>query len=157
MTNAETHFPHEDHDLLMSVKELRDYIEAAEKAKLANAEAALGKAEHERQELIKRLREPRPIDERTITSFLHRLKQAALRGEDEIMVARFPNELCTDHGRAINQAEADWPETLTGQPRVIFDVWKEHLQPLGYHLKALIVDWPQGMPGDVGMYVSWNQ
>jgi hypothetical protein len=82
--------------------------------------------------------------------------ETALKGEDEIMVARFPNELCTDHGRAINQAEPEWPDTLTGRPRLVYEFWKEHLQPLGYHLKAQIVDWPNGMPGDIGIYITWQ-
>lgn len=77
-------------------------------------------------------------------------------GEDEIMVARFPNELSTDHGRSINQAEAGWPETLIGKPHQVYLVWKEHLQPLGYHLKAQIVDWPDGLPGDIALYISWK-
>ena len=156
MTSNQTHFPEDDHDLLLSVKELRLSVEEAAKAKSQNADAALSKADQQRQELIKRLKTPHPIEERTIKSFLYRLKEAALKGEDEIMVARFPNELATDHGRSINQAETGWPDTLIGQPRQVYEVWKEHLQPLGYHLKALIVDWPHGMPGDIALYVSWN-
>lgn len=156
MTSDHTHFPDDDHDLLLSVRDLRHSIEEAAKAKSESADAALSKAELQRQELIKRLTSPEPIDERTIKSFLYRLKEAALKGDDEIMVARFPNELSTDHGRTINQADPEWPDTLIGQPRQIYEIWKEHLQPLGYHLKALIVDWPQGLPGDIALYVSWK-
>ena len=156
MTSVSTHFPADDHDLLLSVKELRQSVEEAAQAKAKSANAALSKAEQQRQELIKRLKSPQPFDQRTITGFLYRLKDAALKGEDEIMVARFPNELSTDHGRSINQAEPGWPDTLIGQPRVIYEVWKEHLQPLGYHLKALIVDWPEGLPGDIALYISWK-
>lgn len=156
MTSDHTHFPDEDHDLLLSVKELRLRIEEAAEAKSKSADAAMSKAEQQRQELIKQLQSDDPIDEQTIRSFLFRLKEAALKGDDEIMVARFPNELTTDHGRCINQAETGWPETLIGRPRQVYETWKEHLQPLGYHLKAQIVDWPQGMPGDIALYVSWK-
>ncbi|MFO1140529.1 MAG: hypothetical protein U1E41_15780 [Paracoccus sp. (in: a-proteobacteria)] len=156
MTSIENHFPAEDHDLLMSVKELKHRIEEAQAAKTQGARSASSKAEAQRQALIERLRSTDPIDEKTITSFLYRLKETALKGEDEIMVARFPNELCTDHGRAINQAEPEWPDTLTGRPRLVYEFWKEHLQPLGYHLKAQIVDWPNGMPGDIGIYITWQ-
>ena len=156
MTSVHTNFPADDHDLLLSVKELRQSIEEAAIAKSKSADAALSKAEQQRQELIKRLKSSEPFDARTIKSFLYRLKEAALKGEDEIMVARFPNELSTDHGRSINQAEAGWPETLIGKPHQVYLVWKEHLQPLGYHLKALIVDWPEGLPGDIALYISWK-
>ena len=156
MSNDHMHFPDDDHDLLLSVKELRQRIEEAAQAKHASAEAALSKAEQQRQELIKQLMKDEPFDERTIKGFLYRLKEAALKGENEIMVARFPNELSNDHGRSINQAEPGWPETLIGRPRQVYLIWKEHLQPLGYHLKAQIVDWPHGLPGDIALYISWK-
>lgn len=156
MTSETTSYPHEDHDLLLSVKELREYFAQGEMEKSQSAMDTAGKAEKERRELIKRLQSDDPIPEKAIAGFLQRLKHVALKGEEELMVARFPNELCTDSGRAINQAEPDWPDTLTGQPRQAYEIWKEHLQPLGYRLKAQIVDWPDGMPGDVGLFVTWK-
>ncbi|RCW87117.1 hypothetical protein [Paracoccus lutimaris] len=156
MTSTHTPFPAEDHDLLMSVKELKTWVEDTARAKSESASLAMSKAEEQRQKLIEQLKSTDPIDEKRIKAFLVRLKDAASKGEKEVMVARFPNELCTDHGRAINQAEEGWPETLIGQPRVAYEIWKEHLQPLGYHMKALIVDWPHGLPGDIGLYVSWE-
>jgi len=84
------------------------------------------------------------------------VKLAAERGQSELMIGRFPVELCTDHGRAINNSEADWSETLTGLPRQAYEVFRDKLQPLGYHLKALIVEWPGGLPGEVGMFLSWK-
>jgi hypothetical protein len=73
-----------------------------------------------------------------------------------MMVMRFPSELCTDHGRALNMGEKDWPDTLVGQPRQFYEIWKERLEPAGYRLKAMIVEWPNGFPGDVGLYVAWS-
>ena len=73
-----------------------------------------------------------------------------------MLVMRFPSELCSDHGRAINNAEPEWPETLVGQPRQFYEIWKERLEPAGYRLKAMIVEWPNGFPGDVGMFVAWK-
>jgi hypothetical protein len=29
-------------------------------------------------------------------------------------------------------------------------------QPLGYKIKFQIVDWPDGMPGDVGITLKWS-
>ena len=45
---------------------------------------------------------------------------------------------------ASTSQKPDWPDTLTGVPRQVYEVWKETLQPLGYGLKAEIVDWPTG-------------
>ncbi|KGJ06446.1 hypothetical protein SAMN04487972_101108 [Paracoccus halophilus] len=156
MTDETTPFPADEHDLLLSVKELRQIFAEAESEKAQQAGVASSNAEKQRRELIERLKSNEPIDEKMIENFLYRLKQVALKGKEEIMVGRFPNELCTDRGRAINQAEEDWPETLTGRPRQVYELWREHLKPLGYKLKAQIVDWPHGMPGDVGMFVAWE-
>lgn len=53
-------------------------------------------------------------------------------------------------------AEPGWLETLQAFRAKLNLTWKEKLQPLGYQLKALIVDWPEGVPGDVGLYLSWR-
>jgi hypothetical protein len=42
------------------------------------------------------------------------VKSAAERGEREVLAVRFSSEYCTDRGRAINNFETNWPETLTG-------------------------------------------
>ena len=65
----------------------------------------------------------------------------------EVQVYRFPNALCTDHGRAINQQEQGWETTLTGLPKEMFQFWERQLRPRGYKIKFQIVDFPDGMPG----------
>ncbi len=106
--------------------------------------------------MIAKLMQYVDITPERVQSFLNRLKAAAARGETEMLVIRFPFELCSDHGRAINNAEAGWSETLVGQPRRFYEIWKERLEPQGYRLKAMIIVWPNGFPGDVGMYVTWH-
>jgi hypothetical protein len=85
-----------------------------------------------------------------------RINRAAKNGQTEVQVFRFPNELCTDHGRAINQMEPGWESTLTGVPKQVYELWHKHFRPRGYKLRAQIVDWPDGMPGDIGMTLSWQ-
>ena len=68
---------------------------------------------------------------------------------------RFPNTLCTDKGRAINNAEEGWPDSLTGRPRQAYELWRDHLRAGHYKLKAMVIDWPNGMPGDIGFFLSW--
>jgi hypothetical protein len=74
----------------------------------------------------------------------------------EVQVGTFPNELCTDGGRAINQMESGWENTLTGLPREIFDFWQKFLKPRGYKIKYQIISWPGGKPGDIGITLSWG-
>jgi len=85
------------------------------------------------------------------------INRAVNNGLTEVEVGRFPNALLTDHGRAINQQEKGWEETLTGLPKEVFEFWKKYMQPRGYRIKFQIVDWPGGMPGDVGITLSWGE
>jgi hypothetical protein len=83
------------------------------------------------------------------------VKGAAERGEREVMLFRFPSEYCTDGGRAINNFEPNWPETLTGFAKRAYEFWHKELEPQGYKLRAQIMDFPGGMPGDVGIFLRW--
>lgn len=83
------------------------------------------------------------------------VRRAAERGEKEIQVMRFSSDFCTDKGRAINNFEPNWPETLTGFAKEAYEAWDRNLRPLGYKLRAQVLDYPDGMPGDVGMFLYW--
>jgi hypothetical protein len=83
------------------------------------------------------------------------VKGAAERGEREVLAIRFPSEYCTDGGRAINSFEPDWPKTLTGFAQRAYEFWQKELEPQGYKLRAQIMDFPGGMPGDVGIFLRW--
>jgi hypothetical protein len=84
------------------------------------------------------------------------IERAAKNGLTEVQVYRFPNSLCTDRGRAINQQEPGWEETLTGIPKEIYQFWDRCLRPLDYRLRAEIVDFAGGVPGDVGITLKWG-
>lgn len=87
--------------------------------------------------------------------FTRAVRDAAARGVKEIQVARFPSSYCTDGGRAINNFEADWPNSLTGYAREAYEVYERNLKQKGYKLRAQILDYPGGMPGDVGLFLRW--
>ena len=76
-------------------------------------------------------------------------------GKLEAMVYSFPSDLCTDSGRAINSADPDWPKTLQGKAREFFERYQAFGKPQGYKLKAMIINFPGGVPGDVGFFLSW--
>jgi hypothetical protein len=83
------------------------------------------------------------------------VKSAAERGEREVMLFRFSSEYCTDGGRRINSLEPDWPESLTGFAKRAHEFWQKELEPQGYKMRAQIMDFPGGMPGDVGIFLRW--
>jgi hypothetical protein len=53
--------------------------------------------------------------------------------------------------------DPDWPDSLTGVPRQAYEIWRDHLKDAGFHLRAMIVEWPQGLPGDVGLFLAWDK
>lgn len=83
------------------------------------------------------------------------VKSAAERGEREVMALRFPSEYCTDGGRAINNFEPSWPETLAGFGKRAYEFFVKELHPKGYKLRAQIMNFPGGVPGDVGIFLRW--
>ena len=117
-----------------------------------DAEAAAAK-----KALIDQLQKPSGVsDEEAIRRAINMIERAIHNGQTEIQVYRFPNTLCTDHGRAINQQEAGWPGTLTGVPHEIYQLWDKYFRTRGYKLKAEIIDFPNGMPGDVAITLKWS-
>lgn len=82
--------------------------------------------------------------------------RAALHDEFEVMVYSFPSYLCTDGGRAINNVLPNWPATLQGKARDIFELFERVGKPLGYRFRAMVINFPGGIPGDIGFFVSWK-
>src|SRR5437763_11124095 len=80
---------------------------------------------------------------------------AAERGENHLQVFTFPSELCTDGGRAINSGLPSWPETLAGFAQRAYEFYKAELQQQGYRLRAEIINFPGGVPGEVAITLSW--
>jgi hypothetical protein len=76
-------------------------------------------------------------------------------GKFEAMVYSFPSDLCTDSGRAINNGSPNWPDTLQGKAKEFYERSQMMGKPAGYKLKAMIVTFPGGVPGDVGFFLNW--
>ena len=89
-------------------------------------------------------------------AMVNRLVMNAVKdGKFEAMVYSFPSSLCTDGGRAINNNDARWPDTLQGKARELFDRYQERAKPQGFKLKAMVINFPGGMPGDIGFFLNW--
>lgn len=148
-------------ETFMSAASLRSYMDKMEMAKASKALEGMDRAEKARAELIKELSEPLELTPERLQKVLEplqaKLRAAAERGQTELMVMRFPNVLCNDKGRAINNADPDWPETLTGRPRQAYELWRDKFKPAGFALSAMIIEWPGGLPGDVGFFLKWGE
>jgi hypothetical protein len=114
------------------------------------------KAEAEKKAFLDQLAKPSGVsDEERIKRAVAIIDRAVKNGLSEVQIIRFPNTLCTDGGRAINQQEPGWENTLTGLPKELYLTWAKYFRSQGYKLRVQIVDFPGGMPGDVGMTLSW--
>jgi hypothetical protein len=144
-------------DALPSAGDLMKKIALAEAEEASKQAHQLSEAEAEKKALLDHLRGPSGVsDEEGIRRAMRIIERAVSNGLTEVQVYRFPNELCTDKGRAINQQEPGWEETLTGIPKEVYQLWAKYFRPRGYKLRVEIVDFPRGMPGDVAMTLKWN-
>ena len=142
-------------ELLPSAKEALQQIALAEAEEAKKQARVQAEAEAEKKALIDQLRKPEGIsDEEAIRRGLEIIHRAIKNRQTEVEIIRFSNELCTDNGRAINQQEPGWENTLTGAPREIYQFWHKYFRPRGYKLRVQIVDFPGGLPGEIGMTVS---
>ena len=143
--------------LVPSAKALMEKIALAEAEKCSEEMRRRASEEAEKKALIDRLTKPSGLsDEQVMMKAAAIIDRAAKNGLTEVQVYRFPNSLCTDRGRAINQQEPGWETTLTGIPKEIFEFWNRQLRPLGYKLRVQVVDFSGGVPGDIGMSLKWG-
>jgi hypothetical protein len=144
-------------DLLPTAKEIQKQAAIKEAEKADEHVRRTAAAEAEKRALIEKLSKPSGLSEEEKVKLASTVIQRAVRnGLTEVQVYRFPNTLCTDRGRAINQQEAGWEKTLTGIPQEIFQLWSDYLKPRGYRIKYQIVDFPGGVPGDVSIAIAWG-
>ena len=134
-----------------------DLKKIADELETAKAKEALERhrKEQEEESALRQAFMERELRPDAIERFNTRVRRAAEQGQHEIEIGRFPSEYCTDRGRAINNFEAGWPETLTGVARRAYDTFKLHLEPQGYKMRAQILNYPDGGLGEVGLYIGW--
>ena len=96
------------------------------------------------------------ITDESWKSILHCAREAAEHGLKEFMLLRFPSDLCSDGGRTINAPLPEWPDSLRGEAAEVYLRWERDLKPHGFHLKAQVLDFPGGKPGDIGLFRGWS-
>ena len=123
--------------------------EGKQQAHQASAKAELDKL---REAFMEREVQPEAMDR--IAALV---RKAIDIGEKQALVLRFPSEWLPDQGRAITNHDKNWPASLDGFARRAYDFFKRELEPRGFQIRAEVVDWPGGMPGDVGFFLTWKR
>jgi hypothetical protein len=139
---------------VVSAETLRMTILEKEMADMAKQEKLREQREKQLHDLTESfLTEHVSDDERAMIQKL--VMNAVANGKFEALVYSFPSDLCTDSGRAINNRLPHWPETLQGKAKELYERYLAVAKPQGFKLKATIINFPNGMPGDVGFFLNW--
>ena len=103
---------------LPTAKDLQAKIAQVEGEKASAAMKAHAAAEAEKQAFLDRISKPSGLtDEQVVEKASNIITRAVENGLTSVQIFRFPNHLCTDDGRAIDQGEAGWEKSLTGIPK----------------------------------------
>jgi hypothetical protein len=107
---------------------------AEREAQTASEELRRLQAQEEQQKAVMAefQQPPARTPEQLLPLVMQLVNRAAERGQTEVQISRFPNIMCADRGRRINDSEPDWPQTLEGRPRAGYEFWRDYLQPLGF-------------------------
>lgn len=144
-------------DVLPKAEDCMKKIALVEAEKASEYMRVQAKIAAEKKALLDQLSKPSGVsDEERQKRAAAIINRAVSNGLTEVHVGTFPNELCTDGGRAINQMEPGWENTLTGLPKELFEFWQKYMKPRGYKIKFQIVNWPGGKPGDIGVTLNWG-
>jgi hypothetical protein len=139
-----------------SAADLRRRMAEREAAKAAEELRHIKEQEEKQKAVMAEFyKPPERTPEQLMQLVMQLVEKAAERGQSEVQVYRFPNNMCTDRGRRINNSDPDWHTTLEGRPRAGYEFWRDHLRPQGFHLRAQVLEYPAGMPGDIGFFITW--
>lgn len=140
------------------------------------AEEQLKRRKEEELSAFRKRLETFELTDAHIETAQQRIRRAFDRGETELMFASFPSEFCSDGGRAIinagappinkpskeeaerlKNADPEWLATLPRGAKPVYEYWKKAMRPAGFQLSVRIINYPEGKPGDVGMFFSWPE
>jgi hypothetical protein len=119
------------------------------------AETAQREQEHRAGD--RRRFEARGLEDAERKAILFKVRAAFESGQREVMLVSFPSDFCTDGGRRVNNRLPGWQDTLPGGAQAFLAFWRDALQPGGFGFGARILNFPAGVLGDVGLFVTWPQ
>ncbi len=138
----------------ISADGFRDLVTASEQAKFDQAAEAKRVTAIERERQVKAVLEQRVTDE-SWQELLDHAELAARNGEKQLLLLRFPSDVCSDGGRAIANVEEGWERTLPGEAGEIYRRWDHDLRPKGFGLDAPTLSFAHGTIGDFGLMLTW--
>ncbi|SFV26113.1 hypothetical protein SAMN04488557_0331 [Hyphomicrobium facile] len=118
-------------------------------------EQKLSQSQKQQQRELREAFMSRKVAPEAVERINNAVRIAAQNGHHHLQVITFPSNYCSDGGRRINIADPEWPTSLTGFAKDAFEFYDEQLRPLGYRLRAEIVSFPGGMPGEVALSLVW--
>jgi hypothetical protein len=139
---------------LLHPNDLKQITSDAEMAKL-DEERQLKKMADKRNGDLREAFQSRDIHPLAKERINEAVRIAAEQGHHQVMVVVFPCSYCSDGGRRINIGDPEWPSSLEGFAKRAYTFYERELRPLGYKMHAEIISWPDGMPGDVGLFLKW--
>jgi len=139
---------------LMRPDDLKKLSDDADMAKVQEQMKRAKKQEEEQKSLREAFME-RDVHPEVRERVNAAVRRAAEQGSHELQVLTFPANYTNDGGRRINNREPDWANSLEGFAKRAYAYYEKELRPLGYKLRVEILDYPGGMPGNVGMFLRW--
>src|SRR5262245_11389621 len=139
---------------LMRPDDLKKITDEADMAK-AQEHMKRAKKEEDEQKSLREAFMERGLHPEVAERVNAAIKRAAEQGNTQLRVITFPASYCNDGGRRINNNDPDWPSSLEGFAKKAYEYYDKEMRPLGYKLRVEILDFPGGMPGNVGMFLRW--
>jgi hypothetical protein len=139
---------------IVTPDELRKVQDQRDSAAAREAMEKMRRAEDEQQQLQDAFMK-RKIGPEAIERFNAAVKNAAEQGQHEILIGQFPASWCSDGGRRINNSLEDWPDSLQGIAKEVYEYHQKNLAPLGYKMRVEVLNYPGGVPGDIGIFFRW--
>jgi hypothetical protein len=138
-----------------SAASVRSFLQSkkrqAEEEERAYEAAAKAQREKLREQFMEREVQPEAM-QRVVTL----VQKAVERGEKQALIFQFPSDWLPDSGRGITSQDPNWHAKLDGFAQRAYAYFERELAPRGFQLRAQIMDWPGGMPGDVGFFLAWK-
>jgi hypothetical protein len=143
-------------DTELSADSIRAYLADKRRREAAEAREQEKAARAEREKLRQHFMEQEiPAD--AMAQLAKMVRRALNAGEKRALVMQFPSDWLPDQGRAITNHDPDWHEHLDGFARRAYAFYERELKPRGFQLRAEVMNWPDGMPGDVGFFLQWKR
>lgn len=140
----------------LSADAIRNYIKSKHDAEAEKLRAHQLEVKAEQDKLHAAFQE-REVQPEAMDRIATVVRKAVEIGDKQALVVRFPSDWLPDQGRAITNHAPNWADNLDGFAQRAYDFFKKELEPRGFQLRAEIMDWPGGKPGDVGFFLQWKR